>query len=242
MRHLLIFLSTCLLLIAKKDLCYYAYADDTGNLERLLAKGKNPNSVCANGKLPLDTACQYYSYEAAEVLLRHGADPDVYFSHSTVGWFELAIIRGLVDLFDLLASYGADPDLPDTETGQSPIQRAIRGGNDMLALKMLEYGADLYQIDNEGRNLLLLAAMYGGRRIAIRLLALGLSPDMECIHVAQLNHHDELVEIFYGFRAHLELSAASQDPNSSFSADNFNTDCRDTIHGFLGDLTRRALP
>lgn len=242
MKYLLIFLSACLILKAKKDLCYYAYADDTGNLERLLAKGKNPNKVCANGKLPLETACQYYSFDAAEVLLRNGAKPDVYFSHSTVGWFELAIIRGLVDLVDLLASYGADPDLPDTETRQSPIQRAIRGGNDMLALTMLKYGADPFQIDNEGRNLLLIAAMYGGRRIAIKLLSLGLYPDMECIHVAQLHQNDELVEIFYGFRAHMELSAARQDPNSAFSTRNFNTDCRETIQGFLGDLTRRAMP
>lgn len=225
-----------------KDLCYYARKDDTGSIKRLIDEGEDPNEPNDNGHLPLEVACDSHAFDAVEVLLEYGANPDVYCSQGTISWFELAIIRGLHDLTNLLHSYSADPDLPDTKMKQSPIQRAISGGNDKLALQMLQYGADPFQTDNEGRSLLLLTAMSGTRRIAIRLLGRGLTPDLECMDVARIYRNDELAEIFLCFLAHMTLEAASLERASAFSATNFNSDCRMTIQQIFGELTRRRMP
>lgn len=227
---------------ATKGLCYYARLDNAYKIRSLIEAGHDPNEADEDENLPLEVACKFYAFDAAEVLLEHGANPNVYCSQSSIGWFELAIIRGLNGLVDIFHLYGADPDLPDKKTGQSAIQRAITGGNDHLALLMLKYGANPFQIDNEGRSLLLLAAVSGTRRIAIRLLGLGLQPDLECMHLAELYYNYELMEIFSCYLAHMSLSESALDENSFFHSNNFNSDCRHTIQEILGDITRHLLP
>lgn len=99
------------------------------DLSRLTSINKN-----AHGDTPLTLAMlSYHHKEMIEVLLTHGADPNVSDPHGTP--LQLAIERDLPYDVELLLANGADPDVTVV------IWAIIHGKTQILGL-LLDYGAD----------------------------------------------------------------------------------------------------
>ena len=103
------------------------------------APSKNPMRVC-----PLHSAVAYrqssVAYEIAEMLLAHGADPNVF---QGGGWTPLhaAAVHGQLALAKLLLVHGADVNAV-SENGKTPLQMAAHSENQKMIELLRRHGAE----------------------------------------------------------------------------------------------------
>ncbi len=88
------------------------------SVELLLAYGAKANVQSRRGYTPLILCCLWGHIEAIEMLLRHGADPDLFTDAEIMAWEEgctnsnaliMAVGNGHIEAVKLLLHYGADP-------------------------------------------------------------------------------------------------------------------------------------
>ena len=88
---------------------------DAGALRRRLEAGEDPNGVDpATGEPPLFTAARRRRLEAVEILLAHGADPDLPGPGGKTPWAH-AIRRGFGEVSDRLEAAGCRQELSDAD-------------------------------------------------------------------------------------------------------------------------------
>jgi len=108
------------------------------------ALGNPPRASIADE--PLRLAIKNCHVECAELLLKHGADPNArYFLGA-----EINLISPLnISFMDLLLRFGADPDSRD-RAGLTPLMKACRHPQGYAAVKLLmSYGADVNAMTSE---------------------------------------------------------------------------------------------
>ncbi len=148
-------------------LCEAAEHGQVEILKILLPLSKNINLPGREGALnwtPLSTAVVHKKTKAVEVLLKHGADPSVATSPSTVGGqydpggqqaLHLAAEANSARITKLLLQHGADVNARDAK-GQTPliILADWHGFGLKITQLLIQHGADVDAKDNKGQTAL----------------------------------------------------------------------------------------
>lgn len=112
-------------------------ADDLDSLARLLATGDDPNEI-RDDWAPLHDAVR--NVEAVALLLRHGANPNIWDSHHNTTPLLSALFLGHHDAALMLLAAGADPNVRSGE-GEVPISMCVEQGDLKMAATLLRAGA-----------------------------------------------------------------------------------------------------
>jgi ankyrin repeat protein len=131
------------LVVMSGDLHRVIKAHDLDTLARLLAVGHDPNELHA-GWPPLHGAIAEIGYggdiEAVALLLRHGADPNVWDADHGVTPLLTALFCGQRDAALMLLAAGADPNVRSDE-GDIPLFMCVEQGDLKMAATLLGAGA-----------------------------------------------------------------------------------------------------
>lgn len=175
---------------------------------------QSPLTNCMNSKAPL----------SAQYLLEMGADPNVPNNNRQTPLY-LAIDKGLGnDFIKVLLKAGADPN-----TGSdyyTPLEMAIKKRDVELAQILMEAGANIHHVDQDGDTLFHVAASINSNKNIDFLLSQGLNINAKNnegqtpLHIAAENGYDTVVEQMINNGADL------------FAADN-NNDMPMHIHVFV---------
>ena len=152
------------------------FTRSVGLIRLFLARGADPNGSIPRGELPLKAAI--FNPECAQLLLEHGADPNQYLADGdTILIFIIeAFRRHGNDAFTLLLGHGADPNLAHATTGLTPLMAAVFASRKSYVKLLLEYGADVTQVDREGRGVLDMIGQASNFRDMVELC----EPYIEC--------------------------------------------------------------
>ena len=121
----------------------------------LLTRGADPNLAAPDELRPLDAADLHY--EVMTVLLEHGADPNLPFDGDSTVLLEALRSDDMYDkaaLLTVLLEHEADPNKADPDTGETPLMIAALAVEIDLVKLLLEHGADVTQVDRDGRAVL----------------------------------------------------------------------------------------
>lgn len=121
--------------------------------QKLLEMGANPNIVYGDGSTILTAAVNLNDSRILSLALAHGANPNLA-TEDSLG--ETPIFRALdrgVDLIDVLLSYGADINAQN-HFGNTPVMTAVIVGDYDTAYYLLEKGASVKILNNNGKSLL----------------------------------------------------------------------------------------
>ncbi|KAF3908899.1 Ankyrin-3 [Arthrobotrys entomopaga] len=128
-------------------------------IKQSLQDGADPNNTNPSmGKGPLHAAAENGMFEVVQLLLKHGADPNIK-THKAAAPLHFAVQYGYIDIVELLLKNNADPNseaegcltplllVSVCYTGQRPAGSKIPvGRTDVLSLRiaqlLIEYGAD----------------------------------------------------------------------------------------------------
>ncbi len=123
------------------ELCEAIERNDLPSMENLIAEGANVNAVGEGGMTPLLWAYPDNKIERFELLLKHGADPNVIFTSSfnaPAGFIEpgqsvteLCAVSSFPKHFELVMQFGGDPDFVNPVSKRPLISSIICfGGQD----------------------------------------------------------------------------------------------------------------
>lgn len=121
------------------DLMIAARAGDLESAKALLMAGAEPDPPGI--ATPLYFAAQGRHIELVQLLLDHGADPNIVSNWGTP--LHIAARRGHADIVMALLRGGADPNLPGGEKNKTPLHEAAEGGSIEAAALLVDYGADV---------------------------------------------------------------------------------------------------
>ena len=134
---------------------------DKGMVEFLLSKGAAANAASGEGIrsiTPLGCAVRYGHRDAADVLLRHGADPDAkgMCGRTPLQW---AAVRGHTEVAKLLLEHGATVNAPagndgtrplEWMRGRPPLHDAVSWDRSEIIKLLITHGADVNSRDRYG--------------------------------------------------------------------------------------------
>lgn len=112
-------------------------------IEQLIADGVDVNTPDEFGSIPLHEACQRYSKEIVELLIK--ANPDKINTANIIGVTPLHVaVQGIqrfaYPIVNLLLINGANPNVKDDQ-GYTPLQRAYFYHNYEIAKLLISFGA-----------------------------------------------------------------------------------------------------
>ncbi len=193
-------------------------------LEKLLAEGADPNMPSFYGILPLSMACCHGSLTDTVLLLKHGAMPNIYPGTGCDSCLSRAVADGYYEVVKALLDNGADPNLVDGVTTRTPIFHAIPRKNVRMFKLLVDHGANLFVTDYNGTSLLLYAAEYGAKEIALILLRHGLDPlysidGLDCIQRTKKKGYYELADLLDSFVKWRLLQISMVDAESTFASE-----------------------
>ena len=111
---------------------------DLDTLARLLTAGDNDPNQLHEDCAPLHNAIE--NIEAVALLLRHGADPNIWTGDHYATPLLFAIEDGLQDVALMLLAAGADPNVR-SDVGDVPIATCVARGDLKMAATLLRAGA-----------------------------------------------------------------------------------------------------
>ena len=144
----------------KKDLLYiYIANDDVDKIKDLLQQKINLNSSTFNPPI-LEEAVNYGNKEVVELLLKHGANPNIENKDGATPLYVASkSYKNKKDIVELLLKYGADPNY--YESGRAPISAASNNGHTDIVELLLKYGADVNDVISGGYSPLMMACVTG---------------------------------------------------------------------------------
>uniref|UniRef100_A0A803Y096 Uncharacterized protein n=1 Tax=Meleagris gallopavo TaxID=9103 RepID=A0A803Y096_MELGA len=120
-----------------------------------------------NGHTPLMEAASAGHVEVARVLLEYGAGINTHSNEFKESALTLACYKGIVSyivLSRLLLDSGAQVNMP-ADSFESPLTLAACGGHVELAALLIERGANLEEVNDEGYTPLMEAAGWGAEHL-----------------------------------------------------------------------------
>ena len=149
--------------IAQLGCSAWIFACRRGNLSMvrlLLDRGADPNAVETDGGLtPLMVSLLFP--EIIRILFEHGADPNRPFPDGSTALLDLVQSRqegNCMEAITVLLGHAADPNLAHATTGETALMIAAVAEygklNIDLVKLLLEYGADVTQVNREGESVL----------------------------------------------------------------------------------------
>ncbi len=148
---------------------------NAGIVKDLLELGAYPNLLAA-GEPPLLTCARTGNVETVELLLAHGANPNItddWKGQTAVMW---AAAEDHVAVIETLVAHGADVNAAATP-GEAALFIAVQLGHDATTLALLAAGADLTVTSPAGAPLTHVAAAAGHHALGAELLDHGLDPN-----------------------------------------------------------------
>ncbi|EAY22787.1 ankyrin repeat protein, putative [Trichomonas vaginalis G3] len=141
------------------------------NLEFLISKGADVNSVCFPFRYPLHLAAENNSVEACLTLLLNHADQKLTDRFGRIPLHEAAA-NNATEVAEILIKYGAIVDSLDC-FGATPLHEAAKNNNVKIAELLLSHGADANDIDNKGQTPLYYSIWANKTQIAEFLISHG---------------------------------------------------------------------
>jgi ankyrin repeat protein len=186
--------------------CALSYLANIGNTEMLeilcSKKGVDPNKTSGNVDTPLLSAIFEQRLSSAEILLRHGADPNLGRSPATMSSKPIGIAcqNGDLEMVKLLVKYRVKVDTPRANT-LSPLDIAAQYGHHEIVKLLLQQGAkpDTPHVDDE--TALIQASQYGHTNVAEVLLDAGADHSIQnkrghtALHIASKYGNLAVVEL-----------------------------------------------
>lgn len=151
---------------------------DRGNahqVEQLLVRGFDPNSVNPKGEYALVSALRQSAWEVAKVLIANPATLVEVRSSKDESPLMLAAIKGQLEVCRQLIARDADVNKP----GWTPLHYAASGGKTEVVQLLLEHYAYIDAESPNGSTPLMMAAMYGTTDTVKALLAAGADPGLK---------------------------------------------------------------
>ncbi|KAI0601535.1 ankyrin repeat-containing domain protein [Biscogniauxia sp. FL1348] len=145
----------------------------------LLLFGADPNAPDRHGMSPLVAALEESFLDAASLLLKYGADPNMAPAAGHDAPFALAVAKEDSDFIRLFLMYGGDVNHIMVE-GETILTKAIQNKNckKVLVDAILDYGADANCKNKEGKTPLFDAITAGRVDIVTSLLNHGANPNL----------------------------------------------------------------
>ena len=156
-------------------------AHDLDTLARLLAAGDDPNELDAEGWRfsPLQAAIDEIEVggdvEAVALLLRHGADCNLWDGHHSSTPLLIALFRGHRDVALMLLAAGADPNVRGDE-GDMPLGLCAKEGDLKMVATLLRAGATKTIDDSTGLEWMT-ALGHAAARLDIEMIRLLIAAD-----------------------------------------------------------------
>jgi uncharacterized protein len=154
---------------AENTLLDAAERGDRAAVQRLLAKGANPNTAGPDGTTAIMWASANDDVELVRALIKAGADVKLKNQFGTTALTEAAIV-GSTRVIDALLKAGADPNTKNPE-GETPLMAVARTGNVDAARRLLEAGADVNAKEEFGGQTALMWAAAQSQAEMVKLLA-----------------------------------------------------------------------
>ena len=146
------------------DIFESAALGDAAQLTKLLASdAEMVKARGADGFTPLHLACFFGQLEAAEILVRHGADTDAV-SPSRIAVVHSAAASRNADLLKLVLGAGANPD-SQQQRGYTALHEAAMHNSVERAQALLKAGADPAIKSDEGQTAADMAAQNGNAEV-----------------------------------------------------------------------------
>ena len=149
---------------------YLACAQGSSDMvQLLLACGADPNAVDGRGERPLMAALP--CPDVVQLMLQAGADPNRQFRDGRTALLDVAITRHDTarSVLTALLQHGADPNLAHVGTGQTALMAAAVAERVDLVKPLLEYAADVTQLNNAGQSVLDLLSKAWNHRSVVKL-------------------------------------------------------------------------
>jgi hypothetical protein len=129
--------------------------DNMEDLQKLLAKGANPNACEEYGRMPLERAVMYGNLPAARMLIDAGASREMIYESGTL--LHLAAARGDVNMARLLLERfaGIADEMDDTRS--TPLHLAALAGHAEMVTFLIDAGFDPARKNADNRTALYLA-------------------------------------------------------------------------------------
>lgn len=140
-------------------------------LQRLINSGASSSSN-RNDLYPLDVAVNARHMHVVELLLKHGADPNIAADEERYHALHRAVDLGHEAIVQLLLNHGADPLLRDY-VGETTLHGACSRGHPGIVNRLLDAGADINATDLTLSTSLHIAVEYGNIGIAALLISKG---------------------------------------------------------------------
>ena len=175
------------------------HRNNAAQVQALLRRGFDPNTVDAKGRPALVLAVQLESWQVvAELLKARGLRVNATNAHGETALM-LAAIKGHVELARQLIAAEADVN----KTGWTPLHYAASGTSEhqvAMVQLLLEHHAYIDAASPNGSTPLMLAAQYGPREVALLLLEQGADPTIKnqlgltAVQFARRAERQELVQ------------------------------------------------
>lgn len=143
--------------------------DNAPQVESLLRRGFDPNSVNPKGEYALVAALRQSAFAVAEVLISHPSTQVEVRSNKDESPLMLAAIKGELALCQQLIAREADVNKP----GWTPLHYAASGGHADVVRLLLDHFAYIDAESPNGTTPLMMAARYGSPEAVAALLSAG---------------------------------------------------------------------
>jgi len=164
-------------------ICEAVWFEDIATVRRFLRLGLDPESKNHYGSTPLQAAAAINHVAMIELLLDNGASTETPTKDTTPLWTAVMGESSSPEAAVMLLSRGASVNARCEETGQTPLIGASSSddpGKVEIIRQLIDYGADLEAVDEEGNTALLSAVSWGSGAAISALLAAGAKAEAAC--------------------------------------------------------------
>ncbi len=127
-------------------------------LTQLINEGADINESSERGSTALNIASACGDTAFVEFLLSRGADTSIANYHGLTAFLS-SVQKGHIDIFNLLVNEQNVEQL-DTENNWTPLFHAYANGRYDVFNKLIELGANIHHVDNNGKPILLITQKY----------------------------------------------------------------------------------